>query len=278
MTAFDNEKGVTDSAELTLEEKQLILGQLRKGTWDSRPEIYALYTRVEYPPGLRLQRISGVLFKEDLAETQDRSSKNGGRFIVACLTGKKTQGGPYTKETLSGQPELSTDCPRSPTGRCEFGYFGSSYAQCSFCERQVTNQEADIYNGIRKPRVYRETPQGAPNQIQTPEQALLWKKIIGEQNYQATLRALKDSASLWLFTSEEEAKKCTDLTAEERETILNIFENDSEGLGYAGFIRVGEEEKKRTEAENRNRQATLDLLNGIRSDTVSSGNDYQGAH
>lgn len=76
--------------------------------------------------------------------------------------------------------------------------------------------------------------------ITTSEQLDAFTEIIGTQNVEAGRKALEDGAQIWIFQTVEEVEACQELSSSEKITCVRCFE---EGLGYAGFVRVGQGEQ-----------------------------------
>ncbi len=71
--------------------------------------------------------------------------------------------------------------------------------------------------------------------VRTPEDAADFLPLIGEDNYEAIERAVRDGAEIWIFLSEGEIHADPDLKEEEKADCLRrLCEED---LGYAGFVR-----------------------------------------
>lgn len=76
---------------------------------------------------------------------------------------------------------------------------------------------------------------GVMPRITTASDAKKWRKIIGEDNYSAMLRALEDDALVWCFTNEADITLDSELTRKEKRKVLKIFREEK--LGYAGWVR-----------------------------------------
>ncbi|PIR83634.1 hypothetical protein COU18_03045 [Candidatus Kaiserbacteria bacterium CG10_big_fil_rev_8_21_14_0_10_51_14] len=77
-----------------------------------------------------------------------------------------------------------------------------------------------------------------PNRIRTPEDAELWRPIVGEQGYNGLLRALKDGVSFWVFQSVSEVLYDGDLTDDEKVATLKILiKEHEEGRKFCGWMR-----------------------------------------
>lgn len=74
--------------------------------------------------------------------------------------------------------------------------------------------------------------------IRTPEQAEQLRALIGNENVEATKRALADGALVWVFRTEAEIDACSALHPEEKQTCYaNLRSTDGR---FAGFFRLPE--------------------------------------
>lgn len=117
-------------------------------------------------------------------------------------------------------------------------------------------------------------PQKRPNCLTTAEDVQSWRDIVGEQNFQACLRAIADGAQLWAFSSDEEIDACEGLSESEKATVRrNLAENPEKSLvPFAGFV------KPPLETILKEMSPTERLLNGIKEYPSGGGGNYQSRH
>ena len=110
------------------------------------------------------------------------------------------------------------------------------------------------------------TPQKRPNRLTSAEDAEAWRDIVGEQNFQACVRALEDGASIWTFMSVEEIDGCTEIDEEEKKSARNRLEQNSEGstIPFAGLVKRPLRVEDMSPVER--------MLNGIKEYPSGSGN------
>ena len=72
--------------------------------------------------------------------------------------------------------------------------------------------------------------------IKNLEDAKKVRKLVGEQNFKAFGRALKDGASIWVFKTRKEIESDPDLDKDEKLECKRILREEK--MGYAGWLRL----------------------------------------